>query len=233
MNRRRDPRFQLHLPIRFARRTLTGKGFALNLSREGCLLETDTGLIEGDYLEVSLTLPGIGPPLCIQSAAVRWVRGRVCGLQFLYMDAGEDKRVAQVLEGVGLTGEGGGMPTPEGVPGSAADRRKFTRFTVEFEGSFSSSKTLGGYGIVRELCQRGCRVASDTAVPERVELEATIHLDVGHDPVQIELAVVRWSKGNEFGLEFIVAESETSARLGQFLAGLSTSSLGHKNRSST
>lgn len=85
MYRRRDPRFHLHLPIRFMQCTLTGTGFALNLSREGCLLETDAGLIEGDYLEVRLSLPGLDPPLRIQSAAVRWVRGRVCGLEFLYL----------------------------------------------------------------------------------------------------------------------------------------------------
>lgn len=144
-----------------------------------------------------------------------------------------DTRIGDVLEHAGLQEEGGDGSRPEGGPGPAADRRKSTRLTIQFEGSFSSARMLGGRGIVRELSRRGCRVASDTPVPERVELEATIHLDAVHDPVQVELAVVRWSKGNEFGLEFIVTEPQTSARLGRFLAGLGTDALGHEDRAST
>lgn len=224
---RRDPRFRVHLPIHFRRRSLTGTGFAANLSSEGCLIESDAGLVEGDYLDLTLHLPHVDPPLRIESAAVRWVNGRMCGLQFLYMDAEEDRRLARALGLIPSAAEGVDSSTPEGGSEAPDDRRKSSRFTVGFQGSFSSGKMLGGQGIVKELSRRGCRIASDTPVPARSELEATIHLDVVHEPIRIEVAVVRWSEGNEFGLEFMVAEPETFDRLGRFLSELGPSSSDH------
>lgn len=220
MLERKDHRFHLHLPIHFIRRKLTGTGFVLNLSGEGALMESDSGLLEGDYLELSLQLPGGDPPLNIESAAVRWVDGRVCGVQFLYMDAEEDMRLARLIEPYGRAGEDADSSTPEGSREARPDRRSVTRFTVAFQSSFSSAMAFGGHGIVRELSQRGCRVASDTQVPARIELEATIHLDAVSDPVRIELAVVRWSQENQFGLEFVIAEPRTFDRISGFLDSL-------------
>ncbi len=85
MDRRKHPRFNIGLPLSFSGHTLTGSAHAVDLSMSGCKVESDRVPQNGDFLEVTLSPPDSDSPLKIDSAVVRWVRGRAFGLEFVYM----------------------------------------------------------------------------------------------------------------------------------------------------
>ena len=95
--------------------------------------------------------------------------------------------------------------------------RKAPRFNVLFSSSFSTEKRVHGDGIVTDLSLEGCRVASETNVPEGTPLEMRIDLDAKESPIEIPMAIVRWSRQGEFGLEFFAIEPESLAALRRFL----------------
>ena len=84
------------------------------------------------------------------------------------------------------------------------EQRKSLRFSVKFRSSFSSIGIVGGEGSVLDLSIRGCRIESPIDVQPGASLEVRIKV-AGHDhPIYIQAAIVRWSRGHEFGLEFEV-----------------------------
>lgn len=84
------------------------------------------------------------------------------------------------------------------------EQRKNFRFPVKFRSSFSSIGIVGGEGSVVDLSIRGCCIDSPIEVRPGASLEVRIMV-TGHDhPIHIQAAIVRWSRGHEFGLEFEV-----------------------------
>lgn len=83
--RRKHPRFGVKFPVTFTGETVNGEGSALNVSRDGCLIESDTQVEQGVYLEIRIHVPQTLMPLEVELAAVRWVSGRVFGVEFRYM----------------------------------------------------------------------------------------------------------------------------------------------------
>ena len=84
------------------------------------------------------------------------------------------------------------------------EQRKSFRFPVKFRSSFSSIGIVGGEGSVVDLSIRGCHIESPIDVQPGAALEVRIMV-TGHDhPIHIQAAIVRWSRGHEFGLEFEV-----------------------------
>jgi PilZ domain len=63
---------------------------------------------------------------------------------------------------------------------------------------------VGGEGSVVDLSIRGCRIESSTDVQPGAALEVQIGTSAQELPILIQVAVVRWSRGREFGLEFEV-----------------------------
>ncbi len=99
------------------------------------------------------------------------------------------------------------------------DKREFPRFAVELPISFSGTVVAGG-GIVSSLSNEGCTVRSDENVHPGTFLVLHIHLSEQYSPLAIELAVVRWSTGREFGLEFLRMASHERRRLLHILISL-------------
>jgi hypothetical protein len=84
------------------------------------------------------------------------------------------------------------------------EQRKNIRFPVKFRSSFSSVGMVGGEGSIVDLSTRGCRVESSIDVQPGASLEVQIEA-IEHDPpIKIQAAVVRWSREQQFGLEFEV-----------------------------
>ncbi len=83
--RRKFPRFDIRLPVAFSGPGGAGEGVVVNLSREGCCIESDVRPRVGTYLDLRLHLSDTASPLRIESAAVRWVTETEFGIQFLYM----------------------------------------------------------------------------------------------------------------------------------------------------
>src|SRR5262245_21848064 len=86
--------------------------------------------------------------------------------------------------------------------------RVHARIPVDF-----SSDTVSGKGLVVNLAVSGCEIESDTHPP--VEAHLTLQLQIPRllQPLVIALAVVRWAKGNHFGMEFVRFEGDTGEQL--------------------
>lgn len=93
------------------------------------------------------------------------------------------------------------------------EQRKNPRFPVRFRSSFTSLNLVGGDGNITDLSLRGCRVESQTAVKPGTSLELRIHTSEDEPPLKIQEAVVRWSRAQQFGVEFVTLQPEEWARL--------------------
>lgn len=93
------------------------------------------------------------------------------------------------------------------------EQRQSPRFPVRFHSSFTSLNVVGGDGSIIDLSLRGCRVDSSTQVRSGTSLELRVQISDEEPPLQIQEAVVRWSRAEEFGLEFVTLAPEEWARL--------------------
>lgn len=93
------------------------------------------------------------------------------------------------------------------------EQRKTPRYPVRFRSSFTSLNIVGGDGRIVDLSLRGCRVDSSTEVRPGTSLEVRIQTSEEEPPLKIQEGVVRWSRGQQFGLEFVTLVPEEWARL--------------------
>jgi hypothetical protein len=93
------------------------------------------------------------------------------------------------------------------------EQRKNPRFPVRFRSSFTSLNTVDGEGTLVDLSLRGCRVDSKTEARPGTSLEVRIEISDEEPPLKVQEAVVRWSRNQLFGLEFITLAPEEWARL--------------------
>ena len=89
------------------------------------------------------------------------------------------------------------------------EQRSNLRYRAQFRSSFSSVAMVGGEGSLLELSIRGCRIESLTDVKPGATLEVRVEAIEGEPPIQIQAAIVRWSREQQFGLEFeVIAPTE-------------------------
>lgn len=79
---------------------------------------------------------------------------------------------------------------------------------------------VGGEGVLIDLSIKGCRVESDVHVQTGNQLELRVFLPDHDFALDVESSAVRWSRGREFGLEFVRMHSEAQELLHQVLKGL-------------
>lgn len=108
----------------------------------------------------------------------------------------------------------GGLPDTDDavLPSSATDQRKYPRFPVFLPVSFGDGVTAQT-GTVVDLSREGCRIRGTGAAPELKYFRVDIRLDHPHERLIVDLAVMRWSRHGEFGVEFIRMEPDHQARL--------------------
>ena len=95
--------------------------------------------------------------------------------------------------------------------------RKDPRISIEYPVCFSDG-WLRGRGVILDLSVSGCRVYSDSAVKKGHMLGMLIEVPLpAVHPLQITRSVVRWIKGQEFGIEFIVMELYDRHRLDELV----------------
>ena len=95
--KRLQPRFTAQFRSTFSGGQREGQGKTLDLSDGGCRIETDYPIVPGATFECRIYAPGLNWPLRIDKAQVRWVKGKIFGLQFLSMQSEEQKSLRQVL----------------------------------------------------------------------------------------------------------------------------------------
>lgn len=94
--------------------------------------------------------------------------------------------------------------------------RQHPRVKVHLEVSFLGEE-VAGKGLVCNISSGGCGVNSSCTVPVGAFVQVTLHLPKSDKPLKVDVAVVRWSAGNAFGLDFLQIGQEEQDRLKRFI----------------
>lgn len=95
----------------------------------------------------------------------------------------------------------------------------FARFAL----SITFSGDTEGEGAVINLSLKGCMVESDAGVKVGDAMSLILLLPGEESPTIVDLALVRWAKGQCFGLEFVSLGTVEMNRLRGFLASAALS----------
>jgi hypothetical protein len=91
------------------------------------------------------------------------------------------------------------------------EQRKYPRYPVEYAASFSGD-TISAQGVILDLSSVGYKARSTVAIEKGAFVGVLIDVPRYATPLQVALAVIRWSNGHEFGLEFIQMEPDNQQR---------------------
>ena len=97
--------------------------------------------------------------------------------------------------------------------------RKHTRFAVQIPVSFKGDQ-LSGEGTILNVSGEGCAITAETIADVAAYLQVMMQLRAGEEPIQVDLAAVRWSSATRFGVEFIKIRPEEEGRLKNFVKAL-------------
>ena len=103
------------------------------------------------------------------------------------------------------------------------ETRKHPRFAVKWPVSYWNDGVFG-QGTVVNVCHGGCRIAGTIAATVGMRLELSISPRSKDDPLCIAEAEVRWTKNDQFGLEFRRIATLDRVELIGFLENLNASS---------
>ncbi len=93
--------------------------------------------------------------------------------------------------------------------------RQHPRFAAQFPVAFYGHRE--GTGIVVDLSLGGCRIDSQTAAYTGEYLNLEIQLETGKAALKVDVASVRWSDEEKFGLCFEWLQPRERRRLEDFL----------------
>ena len=97
------------------------------------------------------------------------------------------------------------------------ERRQTLRVKVQFRSLFSAPNIVEGDGMVVDLSHGGCRIATLVQVPTGTNLVVQLMLPDDLLPITVKSSIVRWSRGHEFGMQFLELREEDRARLSRFI----------------
>ena len=109
------------------------------------------------------------------------------------------------------------------------EKRKCPRFPVMLSAVFSGERSGGG--MVLDVSLEGCRIQSAAQMHKGDYVRTRIDL-IG-ETLTADLAVVRWSKKDVFGVELIRMTPDQQARLREFLNLFSGTPVGESTTGST
>lgn len=77
-----------------------------------------------------------------------------------------------------------------------------------------------GFGFLLDISGTGCRVTSQYALQEGMELALSVVASLSGRDVTVETARVLWAKGNVYGLQFLAIAPTERERLRLFLKAI-------------
>jgi len=101
-------------------------------------------------------------------------------------------------------------------PDASLDLRRGPRFEARGSVTFEGEGHVGS-GKIFNVSSWGCGVESITDVIPGIYVGVRLSLPDQLNPVEIELAAVRWSARRRFGVEFLSISPPSRTRLEQFL----------------
>ncbi|MDX2252275.1 MAG: PilZ domain-containing protein [Nitrospira sp.] len=102
--------------------------------------------------------------------------------------------------------------TGDACRSNADDKRKYPRFCVAFPVSFGDG-VFAQTGMVVDISHEGCRIRSTDGAPGVKYFHVEIELEEPAERLTVDLAVMRWSRQGELGVEFIRMAPESQAQL--------------------
>lgn len=97
-DQRHYSRHCIELPVRFSSDDLSAEGVVRDLSMGGCKVQSEAGIVAGDFLGMLLVLPGRQAPLAISLAVVRWSAGREFGVEFIRIEPAHQTLLRRLIE---------------------------------------------------------------------------------------------------------------------------------------
>lgn len=94
--------------------------------------------------------------------------------------------------------------------------REHYRLAVNYPAMFSDRSTIGE-GTVTNLSVFGCTLECERIVPAQTSLQVRLILPDQGESLAIDLAEVRWMRGNQVGLQFNKLERTADLRLHGFV----------------
>ena len=99
------------------------------------------------------------------------------------------------------------------------EQRKHVRVRVEYPASFSGS-SYRAEGTILNLSIGGCRIRTTFVVKKDDSIGVLIDIPKYDRPLYVSRAEVRWSDGQDLGMEFIQMEMEDQQRLGETIRAI-------------
>ncbi len=96
------------------------------------------------------------------------------------------------------------------------ESRKFPRMVARFPCSFIGEE-IEGKGTVLDLSTHGCSIHSDKSLHVGNFVKLQLTLPDGDPPVDVDVAVCRWSYEQKFGVEFINVGPASQSRLQRYM----------------
>ncbi len=99
------------------------------------------------------------------------------------------------------------------------EKRTQPRFTTQFRSTFAVNQ-VEGQGKTVDLSVGGCKIESDRPIEAGTQVECRLYVPGFDWPLRIDEAVVRWVKGQTFGLEFVHVRPEEQRKLKKLIKNL-------------
>jgi len=80
---RKTPHFRVEFRSAYPGDQVEGEGTMVNLSMDGCKIESDLNVQKDQVLALRVHVPQFDYPLQVEQAAVQWTKGKKFGLHFM------------------------------------------------------------------------------------------------------------------------------------------------------
>ncbi len=94
------------------------------------------------------------------------------------------------------------------------ENRKHRRYAVRLPVALSSERVTGE-GVVSNLSREGCTIEAECPLHVGVNVALSILMPDRYSPMLVDVAAVRWTSGQRFGMEFLHMRPEQVVKLGR------------------
>jgi hypothetical protein len=95
-------------------------------------------------------------------------------------------------------------------------RRMYRRILTDHPSCYLTSHSLR-HSVVRDISLNGFRLEGLPALPRHTMVMVRIWLPDQKETIDIDQAVVRWVRGNEFGVQIVALSNEADFRLSVYV----------------
>ena len=155
-----------------------------------------------------------GQPSGLRASWITWCATMGAVPLFLRLSCGPDTRV--ICDRC-LTASRRNPWHQQAVP---RERRRHARYRVDLPATFSNERTCG-FGMIADVSAGGCRIESQVPIAPGEVGQLLIELPDCPAPLKVSQALVRWVRGQEYGIEFLRMEPDDEGWLTRLIGHIS------------